>query len=279
MADSDFDYNGYERSLEKILSLTEKDYWAQYVDVNRHQVNVAKTYLWVSAALLGAYTAFFTQYKTLLFNNSFCTIILATLSFLSAVIAFGVCLYAIPARKGYMAIAQPSWGEFSKNAHDLLSEKKKHVYLSLLTSLIDRIDLSNHHNVQTNNSRARLLRTTSWILVFSFLTATICSISLSLSNINASTSSTIKETFMVDKNDITKPSEVPQSPATTDKPDVPTPAGPIGSLPQNYTTHSLDPRNMVVRLTESFDKGGVKDGERVVRLTESFDKSGVKNGE
>ena len=43
--ESEFDYEGYEKALERSLALAEKDYWTQYVDINRHQVNVSKTYL------------------------------------------------------------------------------------------------------------------------------------------------------------------------------------------------------------------------------------------
>lgn len=35
----------YEKSLEKILATVEKDYWTQYVDINRHQVIVSRAYL------------------------------------------------------------------------------------------------------------------------------------------------------------------------------------------------------------------------------------------
>ena len=58
---------------------------------------------------------------------------------------------------------------------------------------------------------------------------------------------------MTDNNNASKPSETPQAPATIDKPDVPTPAGPIGSLPLDYTTHGLNPKNMV-RITEEIRK-------------------------
>lgn len=57
MEEQEYEYEGYEEALERILAIAGKDYWTQYVDINRHQVNVAKTYLWVSAALLGVYSA------------------------------------------------------------------------------------------------------------------------------------------------------------------------------------------------------------------------------
>ncbi len=126
MSQSEYDYEGYEKSLEKALSLSEKDYWSQYVDVNRHQVNVAKTYLWVSVALVGAYVAVYDRYSGLVFGSA-CSITLAFLCFILALVAFafGLCLYAIPARKGYKSIPNQSWGEFPQLANQLLTAKEQ----------------------------------------------------------------------------------------------------------------------------------------------------------
>ena len=59
---------------------------------------------------------------------------------------------------------------------------------------------------------------------------------------------------MEKENGNSKPTNVSQNPPATDKPNVPTPAGPIGSLPPNYTTHGLDPKGSV-RMTEDLDNG------------------------
>ena len=174
MSENNFDYDGYIKSLEKILSMTEKDYWTQYIDVNQHQVNVAKTYLWVAAALLGAYAALYTQYKNVILSSGVYAISTAIISILSAVIAFGFCLYAIPAREGYKSIAEISWGEFSKLAYNLLSDKNKNLYITILTKLIDSTDSSTYYNVQTNTKRAKLLRITFWILIISFFFSLLC---------------------------------------------------------------------------------------------------------
>jgi len=255
MNEIDYNYKEYEKSLERILNLTEKDYWVQYVDINRNQVDVAKTYLWISAALLGAYTAVFTGYTNLVVNSNLCTIVLAALSFLLSIIAFGVCLYSIPARKGYMSIANPSWGEFSKKSYDLLTDKNKQIYIETLTLLIDRIDLSVCHNLKTNNSRAKLLRFTSWILVLSFLLAIACSISI-ISNTDFSDikTKTMKENIMENENTTADTPSTPAPQVAPEKPNVTPPAGPIGSLPPNYTTHGLDPSKVTVRVTEGQDK-------------------------
>jgi len=264
MAENEFDYKGYEQSLEKVLSSAEKDYWAQYIDVNRHQVNVAKTYLWVAVALLGAYAATYQQYKEVLTSASVCSILLMVLSVICAVLSFGICLYAIPARKGYRSIANPSWGEFSQKAHELLSQKKSNLYISTLTLLIDRVDVSANHNVITNQKRAKLLRITSWILIISFTFSLLSVMSLALSNFEIIKSpNQTTETTMSPENESNQ-SETPATPSqpTADTPDVPTPAGPIGQGTDqpNITTHGLRPTG-TIRVTESADGDGNSNGE------------------
>jgi hypothetical protein len=101
---SEYDYEGYAKILEKTLDACQKDYWTQYIDINRHQINVAKTYLWVSAALLGAYAAGYDRFSEFIISSAVCGQVFFSLSFLVGVIAFGICLYAIPARKGYLPI-------------------------------------------------------------------------------------------------------------------------------------------------------------------------------
>lgn len=261
MASNNFDYNGYEKSLEKILVMTEKDYWVQYVDINRHQVNVAKTYLWVAAALIGAYAAFLGQYKEIIMSGSICPILVMILSIGLAIIAFGLCLYSIPARKGYRSIADPSWGEFSQKSHVLLTQKEPNLYVSILSALIDRVDLRTNHNVATNQKRAKLLRLTSWILIFSFCMALLSVASFAISKLEISIiPSTKLETNMSTENNTTTPSETPSSPPA-EQPNVPKPAGPIGQGTDqpNYTTHGLDIPKDGVRITEGNEGGSSSD--------------------
>ena len=84
---SDFDYQSYEKSLEKVLESVQKDYWAQYIDINRHQVIVGRTYLWVSAALIGAYTAGYQKFEQLSLSPIVFTIFIV--AFFLSVLAFG----------------------------------------------------------------------------------------------------------------------------------------------------------------------------------------------
>jgi small-conductance mechanosensitive channel len=168
---TDFDYKSYEKCLEKVLESTQKDYWAQYIDINRHQVIVGRAYLWVAAALIGAYTAGYNQFAQA-FSNPI-ILILFLLAFSFSAVAFGICLYALPARKGYQSIHKKGWGEFSHGAYKLLSEKKDNLYVSFLTDFISKFDEAHKYGFETNQKRAKLLRLTSWLLIISFILAII----------------------------------------------------------------------------------------------------------
>ena len=236
---SDYDYQSYDKCLEKILESTQKDYWAQYIDINRHQVNVGRTYLWVSAALIGAYTAGYQKFEQLLSSPIVFTIFIASFSF--SAIAFGICLYAIPARKGYQSVHKEGWGEFSHKAYNLVCEKNENIYAAFLTDFISKFDVAHRYSFETNQKRAKLLRLTSWFLMVSFILAII-----GLATIGASykNSNLIKENIMSESNNSSSGSgaeNTPAStssgsgaestPASTDKPNVPVPPAPAGSGP------------------------------------------------
>jgi len=243
MADNIYNYAEYEKSLERLLAISEKDYWTQYVDINRHQVNVAKTYLWVSVALLGTYFTILGQYNNYITTVA-CSILFSVLGVVSAILAFGICLYAIPARNGYKAIPDQSWGEFSLLSNKLLKNKEENIYIKVLTNLINKIDKANHHNLNTNKKRALLLRKTSWVLIASFVFSLLAGITSTIST-TINTTSPIKETVMPDNNDT-------ESQNTETIPDVPTPEGPISGGSSDVSTHSQDTTlSGSIRLTES----------------------------
>jgi hypothetical protein len=243
MTEQNYEYEGYEKALERILAISEKDYWTQYVDINRHQVNVAKTYLWVSAALLGAYSAIISKYGNYLIDTP-CAILLAAFGGISAILAFGICLYAIPARTGYRAIPEKSWGEFTAASSEFLKKKEKNIYIKLLTDLNNKIDKANHHNLSTNRKRALLLRKTSWVLIASFVFALLAGTTSSLS-VLINSENLEKETVMTEENEPTN--QAPETP-----PDVPEPAGPISGGSSDISTHSADIGNskINIRITE-----------------------------
>ena len=70
-----------------------------------------------------------------------------------------------------------------------------------------------------------------------------------------------------ENNNTQKPGDAQQSQSTVVKPDVPEPAGPIGTKPSNYTTHAENPSNWIIRTTdaERIPKGAI-------RVTEGLDK-------
>lgn len=167
---SDFDYEGYSKSLEKVLDGVTKDFWASYIDVNRHQVGVARTYLWVSAALLGAYVAVFEKLKEQILTSP-SLLFIGVIAFMLSCFAFGIFLYSIPSRRGYKTIPESGWGEFSNEAYNLTAENNCKVYPAFLSSLISKYDYAFEHNFSTNQVRAKMLRITSWLLVGSFSAA------------------------------------------------------------------------------------------------------------
>lgn len=263
MGQREYSYDEYERALEKILDCALRDYWVQYVDINSHQVGVAKTYLWVSAALMGGYAG---VVRLLGFENidySIFSIALGAIGGLLAVVAFGYCLYAIPERSGYRVIAPNIWGQYSLNAHSHLGKKDPNLYISTLSELIDNTDSGIYHNLNTNKKRASRLRITSWLLIGSFLTSSVAIGAVVSENYAVITSNT--EATMSDENEQSggsgnqEPAQGGEGSQDTSQgaggasqsssggqdsggdagPQVPTPQGPLGG-DSNVQTHNVD---------------------------------------
>lgn len=164
------EYDGYERALETIRAEALQAYWSSLIDINAHQVNVGRTYMWVSAAIVGAHVAVLDRYRDLITFHNYSTA-LGISSFVLAALAFGLCLWAIPARRGYRSIPTSGWGEFSRDAYSLLKKDTPYLYVAFLTSHIASIDYAYAYNFRTNEARAKVLRATSWLLITSFLIA------------------------------------------------------------------------------------------------------------
>lgn len=229
------DYEGYTKSLEKILDGVTKDYWSSYVDINRHQVNVCKTYLWVSAALIGVYAAAYEKFQEQFVQNT-CFITLGVFAFSLGALAFGICLYAIPARKGYKAIPDIGWGEFSNEAYELLKSNNQQVYATFLTSHISKVDHAYAYNFKTNQNRAWLLRFTSWLLVVSFIVAIFVASSISINTlINHS-----KPSEAITMSDDSTENNTQSSTSTEPKLEVPKPPPPANTGSNTISTHSVD---------------------------------------
>lgn len=238
------DYDGYTKSLEKVLEGVTKDYWASYVDINRHQVNVGKTYLWVSAALIGIYVAAYEKFSNDLLSHS-CLLILSVVAFSLASLAFGICLYAIPARKGYKTIPNKGWGELSREAYQLLKSSNQQVYATFLTSHIAKTDHAFAHNFKTNLTRAYLLRFTSWLLIASFLAAIFVACVVSFETVTSPYQPREETTMSEDTDQSVTPEPALQVPE-------PPPPADIGSGIHN--THSIDSSPATTFITESEDK-------------------------
>ena len=229
----EYPYLEYEKALEEVLKHASKDYWEQYTSINNHQVRVAKTYLWVAAAMLGAYSAIINMVLVKTLAVPLCSIFYCILAILSALCAFGVCLYSLPPRKGYMRIGE-SWGTFSKMAYDGLANKEKSLYRNVLTALVDEFDNASFHNLQTNNQRAILLRSTSWLLILSFCFSVVSTINIGIENLP---STKVEHTMTNETNSNSNTTTTNQG-GTETKPDARPPQGPITTgKPQKIITH------------------------------------------
>lgn len=237
------DYEGYIKALEKILDGVTKDYWASYIDISRHQVNVGKTYLWVSAALIGSYVAAYEKFKDHLhLQDNYCFVVFIGFAFLLCCVAFGICLYAIPARKGYMAIPNKGWGEFSSEVYSYLEQDNPRIYAALLTSLISKIDHAYAHNFKTNQARAKLLRFTSWMLISSFIFAVFSTTSLLNISTNHNEENKVTDTSATNQSNTPSPttSSTPSTPIEPKKLQVPKPPPSADIGVSKTTTHAFD---------------------------------------
>ncbi|MBM4968989.1 hypothetical protein HYO26_22375 [Vibrio parahaemolyticus] len=243
----DYDYESYAKNLKLVVDLAEKDYWNQYTNINAYQVSVAKTYLWISAAMLGAFVTAYDRYSEFVLSSGF-TLLLVIVSLISVVVAFGLCIYAIPARKGYRAIPDVSWGEFSQQSHNYLSEKQSNAHVYVLSNVVDKIDAATTHNIQTNQDRAKLLRITSWVLIASFGFAVITALTASLNHYIELHSTQKSEASMT-----TEKTSNNTQPQASRGPDVPKPAGPISAESTSQTTGRILSTNSRQRFTDSVE--------------------------
>lgn len=239
------DYAGYVKSLEAIRDGLIKDYWVGLVDINRHQVNVARTYLWVAVALIGAYVAAIDRYHSLILSQV-CVLVVCSFSFSMAAVAFGVCLLAIPVRKGYRAIPSQGWGEFSGEAYNLLQGGSPNVQATFLANHIAKIDHAYAHNFRTNKSRAFLLRATSWLLVSSFFFAVLSGVAVSVS---AAFNQEQEKVMPNEENPSSEP--VPASTPSQSQLNIPAPPPPADIGGPNISTNSQHPTTGRIFITDS----------------------------
>ena len=256
-----FDIAGYTKSLERTLEIALHDLWTHITHINSHQVNVGRTYLWVAVALLGSYFAglnlisstTLTSLPTWLFwcfNAGF------FVACVLAVIAFGLCLFSIPSRRGYKMPYEKGWGDLALDAYKITSDRKEEVYPEYLRKIINKVDTATAYNVATNQIRAKKLRRTSWFL-FSSFTVAVVGASLIFSSIIFNSNLNL-EVVMTDK---IKPENSQPTQTTTSTPDQPTgsdsqlipginpPEQPV-ERPSTISTHGQESTPQTVIITE-----------------------------
>lgn len=239
-------YGSYQKSLEKILDGVTKDYYTCLVDINRHQIAVARAYLWVAVALIGAYLAGFDRYKSNILSTEY-AFILGAIALVLACIGFGICLYSMPARKGYMAIPKEGWGEFSREAYGYLSRSTEEAYSVFLTCHIARIDEAYAHNFKTNQARAITLRIASWMLIASFSVSSVNAVYVMSNDIYFHK----KGVMEMPQDDNSKPSNSTSSQPQLKVPEPPPPAN-IGSGGRLQTNNEQPSDSRLVYTTEDF---------------------------
>nr|VFK53386.1 MAG: hypothetical protein BECKTUN1418E_GA0071001_101528 [Candidatus Kentron sp. TUN]VFK56889.1 MAG: hypothetical protein BECKTUN1418D_GA0071000_10556 [Candidatus Kentron sp. TUN] len=113
-------------------------------------------------ALFGVNLTAFDKFFAEIIANDF-VLLLVFLGFLSVTLAFGISLYALPARRGYQTIPRKGWGELSQGVYRLPKNGSSHLYARFLTDFIARIDEVFAYNIKTNRRRAFLSRTASTV--------------------------------------------------------------------------------------------------------------------
>lgn len=159
-----YDNEGYQKSLERLVLMSEKEYYTHLIDINRHQVAVAKILLWLAVVLIGFDVALieWTYQKVEVLPNIISLLtgcyIAFVLSIVSGVVAFSLSAYAIPAFGGYQPLYAKSWAEYAQQAHKNLAECNDSVYETTLTELLARADEACIVGNETNGKRGLMLR-------------------------------------------------------------------------------------------------------------------------
>src|SRR4051812_9124090 len=183
----EYDLEGYTKSLEKLVSMAEKEYYVNLVDINRHQIGVARTLLWLSIIILGFNISFvewsFDKSKDLPNYIPFLTgcYIFVCLSALCNIISFSFSVFAIPAFGGYPPLYKKSWAEYAQPAYKILHEGRDSVFATTLTEVLANLDVACVQGGETNASRGFKLRVSS---IFAASSIVLVFISLLIFSIN-----------------------------------------------------------------------------------------------
>jgi hypothetical protein len=168
-----YDSEGYSKTLDKLVTLAEKEYYVQMVDINRHQVVVSKTIMWILVVLIGFDFAMleWIYSKISMDDNHFSTLvacfILSSFSIVTGVVAFGLAIYSVPAIGGYSKLYNNSWAEYASQAYDKWEKCEPFVYETEMTILLSKLDSACSVGNQTNHKRGLKLRNASILAIVS----------------------------------------------------------------------------------------------------------------
>ncbi|GIC75345.1 hypothetical protein [Moritella sp. F3] len=168
-----YDSKGYSKTLDKLVTLAEKEYYVQMVDINRHQVVVSRAILWLLVVLIGFDFAFVEwmhsklSTNTELFSVMVSCLVIISLAIVSGVAAFGFAILSIPAIGGYSKLYENSWAEYANNAYTRWESEDQFVYETEMNTLLGKLDSACSIGSTTNHNRGIKLRIASVLSIIS----------------------------------------------------------------------------------------------------------------
>ncbi|HDM8069717.1 MULTISPECIES: hypothetical protein [Vibrio harveyi group] len=171
--DMNYDSEGYSKTLEKLVTLAEKEYYVQMVDINRHQVVVSRAILWLLVVLIGFDFAFVEWMHSKLstsvdlFSVMVACLVIISFAITSGVIAFGFAILSIPAIGGYSKLYENSWADYANNAYERWGSEEPFVYETEMSTLLGKIDSACSFGSKTNQNRGVKLRIASILAIIS----------------------------------------------------------------------------------------------------------------
>ena len=171
----------YTSTLIKLVDLSEKEYYTHLVDINRHQVIVARTLLWLVVVIIGAEVTFINWVYDQIgadedsYNVLISTYVLNVLSIVAGVISFTLSLLAVPAFGGYDSLYKNSWADYSNKANELYEQHNHLLHAITMNDILTKLDQACFKGFKTNQARGKKLRIAA---IFAIGSATIATIAL-----------------------------------------------------------------------------------------------------
>jgi hypothetical protein len=168
-----FDSEGYTKVLETLVDRSEKEYYVHLVDINRHQVVVARGLLWLLVVIAGFCIAYIEWSVGKLGDAGaqmlvlVCTTVPAVMALVLSIVAFGFSIFAIPAFGNYQKPYKNSWAEYLNDAYSRWDAGEELVYQKSLNQLLARFDYICSECNKTNGRRGTKLRVASVITIWS----------------------------------------------------------------------------------------------------------------